>query len=164
MMNSFPLKFQQAESDKQKYLPQQGRCQRQQQQFARSRAAQRRRGSALAAATRHSGYGAQSPRQRQINERTKEQNWMKLRMKMEHTRMKNCTQEKERVEYGDSIFVDIEESEDEWKKFTIAIKEGRKEHNWMKKRMKKSTTYLLTYLSNSSCNKCFISNVDLIWA
>jgi hypothetical protein len=38
---------------------------------------------------------------------------MKLRMKMEHTRMKKCTQEKERVEYGDSIFVDIEESEDE---------------------------------------------------
>ncbi len=72
MMNCFTLKFQQAESDKQKYLRQQGRCQRQQQQFARSRAAKRRRGSALAAATRQSGNGAQSPRQRQTNQRTNE--------------------------------------------------------------------------------------------
>lgn len=116
MMNCFTLKFQQAESDKQKYLRQQGRCQRQQQQFARSRAAKRRRGSALAAATRQSGNGAQSPGQRQTNQRTNEgteldesedENGM-------HMRMKRCTQEKGKSRNtGTPIFVDIEESEDE---------------------------------------------------
>jgi len=119
MMNCFPLKFQQAESDKQKYLPQQGRCQSPQQQFARSRAALRRRKSALAAATRHSGYGAQSPRQRQTNQRTNEGT------ELDENEDENGTYEDEKMytRKGKSrntgtqlllfIFVDIEESEDE---------------------------------------------------
>jgi hypothetical protein len=41
---------------------------------------------------------------KQINERTKEQNWMKVMMKMERLRMKNCTEGngKSRIR-GDSI-------------------------------------------------------------
>jgi hypothetical protein len=70
MMNCFTLKFQQAESDKQKYLPQQGRCQRPQQQFAHNRAAQRRRGEHNRRSNAaQCDNGAQSPRQRQTIER-----------------------------------------------------------------------------------------------
>ncbi|CAK9863748.1 unnamed protein product [Sphagnum jensenii] len=101
MMNYFPLKFQQAESDKAKYLPQQGRCQRQQQQFARSRAAPAKTGKRTRrsnAAQRLRSAIAATTTNKSTNERTNEQNWLKMRMKMEHMRMKKCAQGKERKE------------------------------------------------------------------